>query len=500
VFARVRFAACAAVLLAGAAAVASAQPRVFRWAGDPDGGAPFVEADPSHPDSVAGFDVEVAELFARQLGRRAEFINITFTSIDQSIARGDADIGMSGIEDTPARRSTLSVTTPYYEFREVLSVRDGDAGRLRTLADLRGRSVATLAGTIAYEILLRAEREHGIHPVSYEDDVHPYSDLLLGRVDAVLLDNVLAERRHRAMHGFTVQPDTVAIGHYVGILSAQNAPLRDSLNEILSTAMRDGTLERIFRKWNVWNDDQPRLYERVLAGELIPAVVGLDTSTSVATSSQWDAAKRYLPSLLRASIVTIILSCLSMGLAVMFGVMIATGRVYGGRLARLALTGYVELIRGTPILLQLFVLYYGLATAIRLPAFAAALLGLALNYAAYESEIYRSALESISTGQLEAARTLGLSERQVLTLVRGPQAFRLALAPMTNDFVALLKDSSLVSVLTVLELTKQTQIFATNLGSWVLPGTLCAALYLAMSLPVAALARRMERQWRVTAS
>ena len=169
--------------------------------------------------------------------------------------------------------------------------------------------------------------------------------------------------------------------------------------------------------------------------------------------------------------ITIVLSCLSMALAVVFGVLIATGRVYGSRLVRVALTGYVELMRGTPILLQLFVLYYGIAAAIRLPAFVAALLGLALNYAAYESEIYRSALEAMSTGQLEAARTLGLNERQVLTLVRGPQAFRLALAPMTNDFVALLKDSSLVSVLTVLELTKQTQIFATNLGSWVIPGS-----------------------------
>ena len=124
------------------------------------------------------------------------------------------------------------------------------------------------------------------------------------------------------------------------------------------------------------------------------------------------------------------------------------------------------------------------------------LLGLALNYAAYESEIYRGALEAIPVGQLEAARTLGLSERQVLTLVRAPQAFRLALAPMTNDFVALLKDSSLVSVLTVLELTKQTQIFATNLGSWVIPGTLCAGLYLAMSLPLSAAARRLERKWK----
>jgi polar amino acid transport system substrate-binding protein len=476
-----------------------AQPRVLRWAGDPEGGAPFVEADPSHPDRLVGFDVDIAALLASSLGRTPEFVNVRFESIGQSIARGDADIGMSGIEDTPARRATMAVTQPYYEFREVLSVRDADAARYRSLADLRGKVVGTLGGTIAYEILLRAERDHGLQAVSYDDDVHPYSDLVIGRVDAVLLDHVLAERRHRTVHGFTIQPQTVAVGHYVGILSAQNAPLRDSFDEVLRGAMRDGRLERIFRKWSVWNEDQPKLYARVLAGEPGPPIVGLDTSASVATMSKWDAAQRYLPSLLRASVVTLALSCLAMGLAVVVGVLIATGRVYGGRLARIALTAYVELVRGTPILLQLFVLYYGLAAAIRLPAFAAALLGLALNYAAYESEIYRSALEAIPSGQLEAARTLGLSERQVLRLVRAPQAFRLALAPMTNDFVALLKDSSLVSVLTVLELTKQTQIFATNIGSWVIPGTLCAALYLAMSLPLAAVARRLERQWRTVA-
>ena len=103
--------------------------------------------------------------------------------------------------------------------------------------------------------------------MSYDDDVHPYSDLLLGRVDAVLLDNVLAERRQRAMPGFTIQPQTVAIGHYVGVLAAKDAPLRDAINDILRGAMRDGTLERIFRKWNVWNDDQPKLYARLLAGD-----------------------------------------------------------------------------------------------------------------------------------------------------------------------------------------------------------------------------------------
>jgi polar amino acid transport system substrate-binding protein len=185
-----------------------------------------------------------------------------------------------------------------------------------------------------------------------------------------------------------------------------------------------------------------------------------------------------------------------MALAVVLGAIIASGRVYGAPPVRVLLTGYVEIIRGTPLLLQLFVIYFGLAAVVQLPAFLAALISLGLNYAAYESEIYRGALEAIPSGQLEAARTLGLSDRQTLFLVRGPQAFRIALAPMTNDFVALLKDSSLVSVITVVELTKQTQIFAANIGSWALPGALCAGLYLVLSLPLARVARRIERGWR----
>ncbi len=90
--------------------------------------------------------------------------------------------------------------------------------------------MGTLGGTIAYEILLHAEREHGIVAVSYEDDVHPYSDLLIGRLDAVLLDNVLAERRSRTTPGFVTHPDPIAVSHYVGVLAPGNAALRDRID------------------------------------------------------------------------------------------------------------------------------------------------------------------------------------------------------------------------------------------------------------------------------
>jgi len=353
--------------------------------------------------------------------------------------------------------------------------------------------VATLGGTLAYELLLEAERTVGLTVVSYDDDVNPYGDLARGRVDAVLLDHVLAERAMRRVPGLVTGTDAVAIGHYIVITAPEQTALRDEVNAALRAAMQDGSLERIFRSWNVWNDDQPALYARVLA----EAATTGEVPATVPRVRVLDALPRYLPSLLRAAVITLVLSCAAMLLAVALGVTIATGRVYGGPAVRALLTTYVEVMRGTPVLLQLFVIYYGVADLIRLPAFVAALLGLGLNYAAYESEIYRSALEAVPRGQLEAARILGFTRWQTLRLVRAPQAFRLALAPMTNDFVALLKDSSLVSVLTVVELTKQTQIFATNVGSWLVPGLLCAALYLAMSLPLSQLARRLEARWKV---
>jgi polar amino acid transport system substrate-binding protein len=463
----------------------------LRWGGDAEGGAPFVEADPADPAAVRGFDVEIAEALAAGLGRTPRFVQVAYQSIDQSVERGDFDIGLSGMEDTPARRAALSVTVPYFEFREVLAVRASDAGRFRTLADFRGRKVGTLSGTIAYDALRAAETAHALVTVSYDDDVHPYEDLARGRLDAVLLDHVLAVRSLKRVPGLAILPGAVATGRYVGVLAKENAALRDAIDGLLKEMMRDGTLRRIFEKWNVWDEEQAAFQERTLA----PHPDALAFPSSPSRKSSLSLVLSYLPSLFRAALVTIVLSCVSMALAVALGIGIASGRIYGGGLARAALTGYVELVRGTPVLLQLFVLYYGLSSVVRLPAFVAALLGLGLNYAAYESEIYRGALEAVPRGQLEAARTLGLTERQVLRLVRGPQAFRLALAPMTNDFVALLKDSSLVSVVTVVELTKQTAIFATNIGSWALPGALCAALYLAMSLPLSRLARHLEERW-----
>jgi polar amino acid transport system substrate-binding protein len=199
-----------------------------------------------------------------------------------------------------------------------------------------------------------------------------------------------------------------------------------------------------------------------------------------------------------AALATLAISSGAMLLAMSLGLGLALLRLpsplpWRRRLASVA-NIYVELFRGTPVLLQLYVLYYGLAPLISLDAWTAAILGLGLNYAAYEAEIYRAGIKAVPIGEIEAAHALGMSGALALRRVILPQAFRIALPGIANDFIALLKDSSLVSVITVVELTKRMTIASVEHRGWLVPGALCALLYLAMSYPLSRLSRRLEQR------
>jgi polar amino acid transport system substrate-binding protein len=157
----------------------------------------------------------------------------------------------------------------------------------------------------------------------------------------------------------------------------------------------------------------------------------------------------------------------------------------------------VELVRGTPLLIQLYLIYYGLPNlGVRLNAFTAAVLGLALNYAAYEAENYRAGIQGIARGQMEAALALGMTRLLALRRVILPQAARLVIPPVTNDFIALFKDSSLVSVITMVELTKVYGMLATTTYDYIGLGLMTAALYFGLSYPASLLANYLERRLR----
>ncbi len=179
-----------------------------------------------------------------------------------------------------------------------------------------------------------------------------------------------------------------------------------------------------------------------------------------------------------------------MPLAMLLGLLIAIGRLYGPGPLRPILSGYVELIRGTPLMLQLYVLFF----LLKLDPWVAGIAGLAINYSAYEAEIYRAGLQAIPAGQMEAAVALGMSRWMALRRVIIPQAVRIVIPPVTNDFIALFKDTSVCSVVTLTELTKEYSVLGNNTGGTIEFALAVATIYLLMSLPLSWFSRWSERR------
>jgi polar amino acid transport system substrate-binding protein len=245
-------------------------------------------------------------------------------------------------------------------------------------------------------------------------------------------------------------------------------------------------LERIYRKYGVWDERQERLND--YQPEVVPV------SKSISTIREWP---KYLPLLLRGAVTTVELSVLAMALAVLAGLVVVLLRLYGIAPLRWLARAYVEVIRGTPLLIQLFLIYYGLPEiGIRLNAFLAAILGLGLNYAASEAENYRAGIESIPHGQMEAAHALGMNRWQTLQHIVLPQALRVVIPPVTNDFIAMFKDSSIVSVITMVELTKVYGMLAMSTYDYIGLGLMTAGIYFALSYPASIFAGRLERKLR----
>ncbi|MCA9880611.1 MAG: amino acid ABC transporter permease [Thermomicrobiales bacterium] len=215
----------------------------------------------------------------------------------------------------------------------------------------------------------------------------------------------------------------------------------------------------------------------------------------------WASIPGMMPALLEGLKVTVILTLVIMAIALVVALPIALARMSSHRLLRIPSTIYVQVLRGTPVLLQLFYLYYVLPFAgIELNAWTAGIIGMSAAYSAYLSEIYRAGIEAIDKGQTEAALSLGMSRFQVMKIVVLPQAFRIVIPPIGNMFVGLFKDTSLLSILTIRELMFQGQLLAATNFRHVTIFTVVAVLYLAVCWPSAAIIDRLEKKLKETPS
>jgi len=206
----------------------------------------------------------------------------------------------------------------------------------------------------------------------------------------------------------------------------------------------------------------------------------------------------YLPGLLRGALVSVELTVSVMALSLVFGLVVALARLARLKALRVATTVYVEVMRGTPCMLQLFYIYFVLpAFGINIPPFAAGVVGLTLNYSAYLSEVYRAGIQAVARGQVEAAMALGMSRRLAMRLVILPQALRIVVPPLGNYFISLFKDTALASTITVKELIFSGQIIAATNFQYFTIFTLVGIIYLALSYPGSLAVQYLERRMRI---
>ncbi len=477
----------AAAAIALGAEEASAQPALARVR---TAGQLRIGTDATYPPFASaqggeftGFDIDLGRAIARELGVTPVFVNASFDGIFPALQNGSFDVVLSAVTITPERRAVLLFSDPYIDAGQLLAVREDRQG-IHGPADLPGKRVGVQINTTAQFDL---EKRAGVSVAKYNTIDLALLDLQNGRIDAVVSDApVLRYMTKLSFRGLRTVGDQFTDEKLGVVLARGSDDLRRAVNAALWKLEDSGEYARVYRQW---------FGETPAAGAGAPAA-GTDASRLFdpgLVSRTW----RFL---VRGVWMTAVLAAIGLVFGLPIGLALALARVQPSRVLSLPAGVYVEVVRGTPLLVQILFIYFVLpAFGVNLPAFTSGAIALTLNSAAYLAEIFRAGIESIETGQMEAARSLGMTYAQAMRRVILPQTFRRVLPPLTNEAIALLKDSSLVSVIGLTELARTGQELASRYAAPLTIWPMVALLYLLLTFPLTQLAEELERRWRPVA-
>jgi polar amino acid transport system substrate-binding protein len=480
------------------------------WGGDQEGGGPYVFPRDDDPNQVTGFEVDLAERLGSYLKVKAEFTQGQWDKMPDMLRTGKVHVIINGYELTPERLDVMDATIPYYVYALQLLGRKNDPN-LKTWEDLKKQTggakpkIGVLTGSAA-ETYMQEFCKDACEVVNYDGNTDSMREVETGKLDATLQDTPIAAFYAPRFPGLAFVGKPVAPGHYVMYVQKEQEPLRRAINEAIVLMLRNGDLEAIYRKYGIWDEQQAELgkivdsarffgYQQAVAAKVEPRAMPAEEQVKTsARKSGWEVVKSYGGVMLESAGLTVVLSFMSFPLAILAGLLIAVGRMYGPVWVRAPLAGYVEFLRGTPLMIQLYFIFFFLPElGVNIPAFWTGILGLAINYSAYESEIYRAGLQAIPPGQMEAALSLGMPRGMAIRRIIVPQAVRIVIPPVVNDFIALFKDTSVCSVITLVELTKRFSVLSMSTQATIELMIMTAVLYLCMSYPMSLVSRRIEK-------
>ncbi len=508
---RATVAAVAFIMLAGGAAGARAQVPSA-----PGGGSeaplrlamsgafrPFSTTDAG--GRLVGFDADMAREVARRLDRPAELVQTDWAGIQAGLQSGKYQLICGSMAITPGRLESMDFTLPYY-------VSGAQVFARQDVTSLHGIKIGvTEDSTYEHWINEHPEDFGDAEVLRYGSEAEIVAAINTDKIDAFVSDRIVG--------GFYVKQggagDIVPHGGLLyqeacGIAARQDEPaLVHAVNRALFAMIQDGTYARIYRRWVGSDPDLKVLLASWgdFAGH-IPAGGGDASGAPARVKPEFaDRVQGMVPLLARGAVLTLELSLLTAVLALLLGSVIGVGTASGRGWVQVLANGYVWVVRGTPLLVQLFIAYFAVATLVNrvagaevIDAFGAALIALVVNTAAYNAETLRGGINAVDRGQWDAAASLGMSRGLILRRVVLPQAFKDSLPSLGNNLVVLIKDTSLVGAITLIELTYAARNVVFQTGQAFLPFLLAAGFYLViislLTLAVNAWERHLQRSRR----
>lgn len=438
--------------------------------------APFSFHDPG-TGQLEGYDVDVARAVGDKLGVKVEFVETPWDSIFAALEAGRFDVVANQVTITPERQAKYDMSEPYSVGEGVIVTRADDTS-ITSLADLKGKTAAqSMTSNWA-----KVARDAGANVEAVEGFTQAIKLLNQGRVQAVVNDSI-AVYAYLAETGDTSVKIAAQTGEKSnqGFAARKNSGLLPDLNTALQALRDDGTLANISQRYLKAN----------ATGSASPGPGSQRSTWRLIADNLWPLAKA-------AITVTIPLTIISFVIGLVIALVVALARMSPNPILNGIARLYISIIRGTPLLVQLFIVFFALPELhIKISPFPAAVIAFSLNVGGYAAEIIRSAIQSIPKGQWEAAQTIGMNYPTALRRIVLPQAARVAVPPLSNTLISLVKDTSLASTILVTELLRTAQIAAApTFEFFALYGT--AAVYywvicLVLSFGQSRLERRLER-------
>jgi arginine/lysine/histidine/glutamine transport system substrate-binding/permease protein len=421
---------------------------------------------------LEGFDIDLMKAVGKAGGFEVQFQSLPFDGIIPALQAKTMDAAISSITMNEERSKTISFSRPYFKAGLAIAVQAGNKD-ITSFDSLKTKKIAVQIGTTGAQ---EAQKVPGAKIRTFDSAPLALQELLNGNVDAVINDAPVTfyAIKTNNLKGIKII-EQLLTEEYYGIATSKNSPHLAAINQGLNTILNDGTYEQIYQKW--FNTKPPKL----------PETINFSGSTNFLPASQ--VILNALPNLLQGTLVTLALTACSVFLGMISGSLLGIARLSTLTPLRWATIAYIDFFRGTPLLVQIFMIYFGLPALLqgwginfKLSPLVAAVLAFTLNSAAYIAEIVRAGIQSIDIGQSEAAQSLGLGAVQTMRYVIFPQALRRMLPPLGNEFITLLKDTSLVAVIGFEELFRRGQlIVAGNYRAFEIYFAV-ALIYLALTL------------------